>query len=149
MIQRIQTLWFLLASVTAVLIFFFPVIELTSENSMHIYQYDSISIAGMDNLIQSGYIVAGLTGVIAFLSFLGIFLYKNRALQMRICTFISLLVIFLVGLITYFSLTIEGNTAATIGLSAILPVVIFIFILMARRGVRKDELLVLAADRLR
>ncbi len=149
MIQRIQTLWFLLASATAVLIFFFPVIEFTADKSLHIYQYDSISIAGIDNLIQSGYIVAGLTGVIAFLSFLGIFLYKNRALQMRICTFISLLVIFLVGLITYFSLTIEGNTAATIGLSAILPVVIFIFILMARRGVRKDELLVLAADRLR
>lgn len=149
MIQRIQTLWFLLASVTAVLIFYFPVIELTADSSIHIYQYDSISIAGIDNLIQSGYIVAGLTGIIALLSFIGIFLYKNRLLQMRICTFVSLLVIFLVGLIIYFSLTIEGNTMATVGLSAILPIVIFIFILMARRGVRKDELLVKAADRLR
>ncbi|MCF6365564.1 MAG: DUF4293 domain-containing protein [Bacteroidales bacterium] len=149
MIQRIQTLWFLFAVATAVLMFFFPVIELSTDSSIRIYQYDSISIAGFDNIIQSGYIVAGLTGVIAFLSFFGIFLYKNRNLQMRICTFISLLVLFLVALISYFSLTKGGNTIATIGLSAILPIIIFIFILMARRGIRRDELLVKAADRLR
>ena len=101
MIQRIQTLWFLLASATAVLIFFFPVIELTSEKALYVYQYDSISIAGTDNLIQSGYIVAGLLGIITFLSFFAIFFFKNRVLQMRICTLISLLVIFLVCLISY------------------------------------------------
>jgi len=149
MIQRIQTLWFFLAAATAVLMFFFPVIELSSDNGLHIYQYNTISIAGIDNLIQSGNIVAGLTGIIAFLSFFSIFLFKKRNLQMRICIFISLLVLFLVALISYFSLTREGNAVVTIGLSAILPIIIFIFILMARRGVRKDELLVMAADRLR
>lgn len=149
MIQRIQTLWFLLASATAVLIWFFPVIELTNENAIYIYQYDSISFAGTDNLIQSGYIVAGLLGIIAFLSFFTVFLFKNRMLQMRICTLISLLVIFLVGLISYFSLSTENNIAATIGLSAVLPIIIFIFILMARRAVKKDEKLIRSVDRIR
>ncbi|MCD4792511.1 MAG: DUF4293 domain-containing protein [Bacteroidales bacterium] len=149
MIQRIQTLWFLLASATAVLIYFFPVIELTHENALYVYDYDSISIAGMDNLIQSGYIVAGLLGVIAFLSFIAIFFFKNRILQMRICTLISLLIIFLVGLISYFSLSSGNNIAATIGLSAVLPIIIFIFILMARRAVKKDYKLVRSVDRIR
>lgn len=149
MIQRIQTLWFLLASAVAVLIYFFPVIELTTENAIYVYQYDSISIAGIDNLIQSGYIVAGLLGIIAILSFISVFLFKNRLLQLRICTLISLLDIFLIALISYFSILTETNIVATIGLSAILPVIILILILMARRAVKKDELLIKAADRIR
>ena len=149
MIQRIQSLWLLLASGAAVLMFFFPVIQLTPENALYIHQYDSISIAGIDNFIQSGYIVAGLLGIIALLSFIGIFLYKKRALQIRICTFISLLVIFLVGLISYFSLSSGNKIAATIGLSAILPIIIFIFVLMARRALKKDEELIRSVDRIR
>lgn len=149
MIQRIQTLWFFLAAVAAALIFFFPVIELTAENNMKIYEYSSISIAGIDNLIQTSYIIAGLTGIIALLSFLGIFLYKNRILQMRISTFASLLVIFLVVLLTYFSWSKLANPGAAIGLSAVLPIIIFIFLLMARRAVKKDDNLVKSVDRIR
>jgi len=149
MIQRIQTLWFFLATVAAVLIFFFPVFELTSSNDMKIYEYSSISIAGIDNLIQTGYIIAGLTGVIAFLSFVDIFLFKNRALQMRISTFASLLVIFLVGLLTFFSWSEFAKPASAIGLSAILPFIVFIFLLMGRRAVKKDDDLVRSVDRIR
>ena len=149
MIQRIQSLWFLSASAAAILMFFFPVIELTSENKLFIYEYDSISIAGFDNLIQSSYIVAGLLGIIAFLSFIAVFFFKNRILQIRICTFITLLILFLVALITYFSLSGTGNTPASVGLSAILPIIIFIFILMARRAVKKDDALIKSVDRIR
>lgn len=149
MIQRIQTIWFLLASAVAVLIFFFPVVELSSDSVIHVHEYESISIAGIDNLIQTGYIIAGLTGFIAFLSFIGIFMYKKRNLQMRICVFISLLVIFLVLLITYFSWSKFSNPGAAVGLSAILPLIIFIFILMARRAVKKDDELVRSVDRIR
>ncbi len=149
MIQRIQTLWFFLAAVFAALIFFFPVIELTSSNDVHVYEYASISIAGINNLVQSGYIIAGLTGVIGLLSFVAIFLFKNRNLQMRISVFASLLVIFLVILLGYFSWSKIANPTATIGLSAILPLIIFIFLLMARRAVKKDDDLVKSVDRIR
>ena len=149
MIQRIQSLWFLLASGAAVLMFFFPVIELTSENTLYVYNYESISIGGIDNLIQSSYIVAGLLGIIALLSFFAVFLFKNRILQIRICTFLLLLILILVALITFFSLSGKGNGPATVGLSAILPIVMFIFIMMARRAVKKDEALVKSVDRIR
>jgi uncharacterized membrane protein YuzA (DUF378 family) len=149
MIQRIQSLWLMFAATASALMFFFPVIELTGENNLHIHQFNSISFAGFKDIIQSGYIVAGLTGIISLLNLVNIFLYKNRNLQMRICMFSSLLVIFLIGLLAYFSLSAETNAFATIGLSAVLPIIIFIFILMARRAVRRDDLLVRAADRLR
>lgn len=149
MIQRIQSLWFFLAAIVAVLIFFFPVIQLTETNDVKVYEYASISIAGIDNLVQSGYIVAGLTGIISLLSFVAIFLYKNRNIQMRISVFTSLLVLFLVILLTYFSLSSIANPTATIGLSAILPLVIFIFLLMGRRAVKKDDELIKSIDRIR
>ncbi len=149
MIQRIQTLWLLLASVAAVFMFFFPVAELNDSNSIMIYTYETISIGGIDGLLQSGYVLAGLIGIIAVLSFITIFLFKNRTLQMRLCTFISLLDIFTVILIVVFSVNQSENPGITIGLSAILPFVIFILILMARRAVRRDDLLVKAADRIR
>ncbi len=149
MIQRIQTLWLLLASVAAVFMFFFPVAELNDSNSIMIYTYETISIGGIDGLLQSGYVLAGLIGIIAVLSFITIFLFKNRTLQMRLCTFISLLDIFTVILIVVFSVNQSENPVITIGLSAILPFVIFILILMARRAVRRDDLLVKAADRIR
>ena len=149
MIQRIQTLWLLLASVAAVFMFFFPVAEINDSNSIMIYTYETISIGGIDGLLQSGYVLAGLIGIIAVLSFITIFLFKNRTLQMRLCTFISLLDIFTVILIVVFSVNQSENPGITIGLSAILPFVIFILILMARRAVRRDDLLVKAADRIR
>lgn len=149
MIQRIQSIFLLSAAAAAVLMFFYPVIQIAGNNSIQIYDYESISIGSFDNLIQSGYIVAGLVGIIAVLSFVNIFLYKNRIRQMRICTFISLLVIFLVILIIIFSIRTEVKVASTIGLSSILPVIIFIFVLIARRSIRKDEALVRSADRLR
>ena len=149
MIQRIQTLWLLSASILAVLMYFFPVIELADNNALMIYSYEKISIAGFSGLIQTGYIIAGLLGLIAFFSFIAIFLYKKRILQMRFCTIISLLDVFLVILIIVFSFNTAKNPGITIGLSAILPLIIFIFVLMARRAVRRDELLVKAADRIR
>ena len=149
MIQRIQSLWFLSASATAVLMFFFPVIEPSSESTFYVYNYESISIGGLDNFIQTGYIIAALLGIIALLSFLAIFLFKKRILQIRICTFIVLLILFVSALITIFSLSGKGNAPAAIGLSAVLPVIMLIFILMARRAVKRDEALVKSADRIR
>ncbi len=149
MIQRIQTLWLFLATILAVLMYFFPIIELNGDNSLMVYSFETISFAGIGGLIQTGYIIAGLLGLIAFFSFIAIFLYKRRILQMRFCTVISLLDIFLVILIVVFSFNEAKNPGITIGLSAVLPLIIFILILMARRAVRRDELLVKAADRIR
>ncbi len=149
MIQRIQTLWLFLALILSILMYFFPVIELNGDNSLMVYSFEAISFAGISGFIQTGYIIAGLLGLIAFFSFLAIFIYKRRILQMRLCTIISLLDIFLLILIVVFSFNKANNPSITIGLSAILPLIIFILVLMARRAVRRDELLVKAADRIR
>ena len=149
MIQRIQTIWLLIASVLAVLMFFYPVAELNNEKELMIYSFQSLNLFGIAGFIKTGYIIAGLSVLIAFFSFTAIFLYKRRTLQMRLCTVISLLDIFLVILIVIFSINKANSPAVSIGLSGILPLIIFILVLMARRAVRRDDLLVKAADRIR
>lgn len=129
--------------------YFFPVIELDASNAVMVYSFQSIKFVGIEDFIQSGYVIAGLLGLIAFLSFFTIFLFKRRILQMRICSLISILDIFLLILIVLFSFNESKNPGITIGLSAILPLIIFILVLMARRAVLKDEILVKAADRIR
>jgi hypothetical protein len=149
MLQRIQTLWFFLASVCALLIFFNPVIELNAENELFIWQFQSISIAGMDNIIQSGYIVAGLTLIITVMSFSIIFFFKKRMLQIRISTVIGLIVIFTELLIIIFTLSSTHHQFVSLGLSSILPLVVFIFIMMGRRAVKRDEKIIKSVDRIR
>ncbi len=149
MIQRIQTIWLLIASVLAVLMFFYPVEELNNEKELMIYSFQSLNLFGIAGFIKTGYIIAGLSVLIAFFSFTAIFLYKRRTLQMRLCTVISLLDIFLLVLIVVFSVNKANSPVVSIGLSGILPLIIFILVLMARRAVRRDDLLVKAADRIR
>ena len=149
MIQRIQTVWLLIASVLAILMFFYPVAELNNEKELMIYSFQSLNLFGIAGFIKTGYIIAGLSVLIAFFSFTAIFLYKRRTLQMRLCTVISLLDIFLLVLIVVFSVNKANSPVVSIGLSGILPLIIFILVLMARRAVRRDDLLVKAADRIR
>ncbi|PID88018.1 MAG: hypothetical protein CSB06_02835 [Bacteroidia bacterium] len=148
MIQRIQSLWFLGATIAAALIFFYPVLGMTAEDTLYIYDYQSISIGSLDNILPSGYVLAGLAGIISLLSFVNIFFFKRRSLQMRICVFISILVIIFIALILTFSL-MNDNDFVGLGLSSILPFIVFIFTLMGRRAVLRDEILLRSANRLR
>ncbi len=87
MIQRIQTLWLLSAAILAVLMYFFPIIELADNNALMIYSYKKISIAGFSGLIQTGYIIAGLLGLIAFSVLLPYFCTKKEFCK---CVFVRL-----------------------------------------------------------
>jgi len=149
MIQRIQSLWLFLAFIASGLIFIFPIFVFDNQATVFIQSFDTIKIAGIDNFVQAGYVLAGLTAIISGFSLANIFFYKKRSLQMRICTFNSLLIIFLTGLIAAFSFTSETVAIQTFGLSSILPIIAFIFNLMARRSIKKDEQLIKSIDRIR
>ena len=75
-----------------------------------------------------------------------IFLYKNRKLQFRL-TILALL-LSLLNIFLYYRETLaytEGNYTIT----AILTLLIPIFLFFASRGIYKDEKLIKSADRLR
>ena len=136
MIQRVQTIWLLLASAAIMLSLktSFYSGTLVIDNSFH-------SIMGIDS-----YGVMILTVALGTALFVNIFLFKHRMLQFRICIFALLaegLLIFL-----YFN-QIKNYSKGNFNLWCALHVFILLFIFLATRGIYKDEKLIKDSNRLR
>ncbi|HWC53577.1 MAG TPA: DUF4293 domain-containing protein [Chitinophagaceae bacterium] len=137
MIQRQQSLWLLLSTICAVLSYILPFYSGTRQGNTGIEK--AIIDAG------STYALMILTGISILLSFITIFLYKDRKLQLRLCLAGVLLSVLIIVL--YF---VEiKNLSGSISLSAVFVFAVLISYIMAAIGIRKDEKLVKALDRLR
>lgn len=156
MIQRIQSLFLLLAAVAAVLTFFYPIANFFSESYSlkltvtGIEKYTAYSDTVMINTLPL-MILCGLYGL---LSLITVFLYKHRILQIRMARFaIFVDLVFLAIIFFYYIPGIEDATNATaeyISEAGIyFPLAALIFLLLAIRFITKDERKVKAADRIR
>ncbi|CAN5151720.1 hypothetical protein BH11BAC6_BH11BAC6_10520 [soil metagenome] len=139
MIQRIQSVWLLLAAVCALL-------------SLKLSFYTGILINDPKRLLVSlnstTTIPIVITAVsVGIASLVAIFLYKDRKMQMRILFAIllaSLLLIFL-----YFSYVKRSYTEGSYDITAPVIFLVPLFLLLALRGIYKDQKLVKSLDRIR
>jgi uncharacterized membrane protein len=139
MIQRIQSIWLLLAAACAFLtlkVSFYTghLINDTQKQLVSLNSTTTIPIV----------ITAVAVGIAALVT---IFLYKDRKMQMKIAfaTFAaSVLLIFL-----YYSYVSSKYLEGTLDLTAPVVIIIPIFLLLAIRNIYKDEKLVKSVDRLR
>lgn len=146
MIQRIQTIYLLLTTITAILF-------LTGE----IFLFEDGTVISLSQLTpgmqNSGLnvILSVLLLVVPVLSFLGVFLYKRRKLQIRMSLMLVFLILVLLGLCGYliFNISSRSDTVLVINYKLILPVLMLIFSFLAYRGIKKDEEIVRSYDRLR
>ena len=137
MIQRIQTVYLLLAFViTGVLPFIFPLWTLS----------DGKTFLFMQNQL---YVV--LFGLSTTLSILSILSYKKRQNQFVIGRLNIILNLILLGLFLYRSLNLSGETAAVSekGIGMFLPIFAIVALVLANKAIKKDEDLVKSVDRLR
>ena len=141
MIQRLQSVWLLLAAAAAFcsLKFSFYSGNLVAENQPKSWVYLTA---------QSNLLLLILTAGAGIACLIAIFLYKNRKLQMRIA--LLTLIVSIINLVLLFMQTQhfvpgEGN----FNLTAIFPIIVPVFLILAMRGIRKDEKLVKSLDRLR
>ena len=141
MIQRIQTIWLLLAAIAG---FFMTRVPL--------YEGSTGSVPVTYTATESLLLFA-LTIVAALLAFVSIFLFKNRKQQMRFSLLGMLLSIILTGLVVYmfdsFKTANPGLTKSSYSWGALFPVAMIIFFIMAWNNMRKDEKLIKSLDRLR
>lgn len=150
--QRIQTLWLLLSGIAMTLLLFKPMGMLLERVSGKGYELGVFGIkssgSGYEHFTWGFFILAAL---IVGLSFLTIFLYKKRILQIRFCVFNILLTIGFLGyfgfLIWSFSKTCDCGISFTPWLS--IPIVSIILQYLALRRIGVDEAMVRAANRLR
>jgi DMSO/TMAO reductase YedYZ heme-binding membrane subunit len=140
MLQRRQTLWLLLAAVSAVLTFkysFFSGNKGVAPDKP--FQY----LTATSNMVILILSVALVSAIV-----IDIFLYKNRKLQLRIAlaaAALSVLNIFLYYRETKKFAVGEGNY----DLTSILVFAIPVFLIFAISGIYKDQKLVKSLDRLR
>lgn len=135
MIQRVQTIWLLLAATGALLTLKFPIYSGQQANGLF----------GELNG-QSGFMQIALTIAVSLLAVLCIFLYKNRSKQGLLT--LGALALQILQLILLYSKTAE-YTQGNYSLTAIIYLVIPVFFVLAWLGIRKDEKLVRSMDRLR
>ena len=139
MIQRLQTIWFLIAAVCAILTYdlaFYSGVKLSETNIKQFVELNAMADV----------IIMVLTGLIALICLVTIFLFKNRKMQLRL-TIVALLAS-IANLVVYFAETTEF-TDGNILLTAIFSFIIPFFLVMAARGIYQDEKLVKSMDRLR
>lgn len=141
MIQRMQTIWLLLAAACGFIMSKAPLFEASLANN--IVQ----TVIATDNLFLYAIIIG--TAILA----LGcIFLFKKRPLQFKL-TIVAMLLAILIVILEIWKVSSfqAGKTVikASYQWGALLPIAMMVFLLMAARGIYKDEKLVKSLDRLR
>ena len=129
MLQRIQTVWILLAVLGAVFLF------ITGQD---------VVISDSIPLLNIGCMVLVITGA------LSIFSFKNRKRQILLNTISIIINALLIGVLAYWLLNLSGGIQIPEkGIEPIFPLIAVICLLIANVYIRKDERLVKSVDRLR
>ncbi|MBR1712935.1 MAG: DUF4293 domain-containing protein [Alloprevotella sp.] len=154
MIQRIQSVYLLLAGLVPAFTLTTPLARFWQENGYYLMTalgfnpYGASPYTGMPR-VPYGVLAFGILLIV--LSFANIFQYKNRRRQMRICNWtVAGVIAYYVTYVSYvvaFSMHTQTNFQP--GICAFLPLLTLIFTLLARHSIKKDEDLVRAADRIR
>ncbi|HWB25439.1 MAG TPA: DUF4293 domain-containing protein [Chitinophagaceae bacterium] len=145
MIQRVQSLWLLLASACAFFTMKFPFYSghLKTIEGAQINVVVNTPLAAVDSIP-----IVTLTVASAICSLITIFLFKDRKLQMRLT--VANLIASIIIIALYF-LNMRSNYAE-MGLPLVTCAFAFavpVFLLLAMRGIYRDQRLVKSMDRLR
>ncbi|RYY45377.1 MAG: DUF4293 family protein [Chitinophagaceae bacterium] len=136
MLQRIQSIWLLLAAACAFLTFQFPFYTGTNAELI-----PSAVLYGRTTLP-----IILITAAIGITSLICIFLYKNRKLQLRLTVFCIALEALLIFL--YYN-EVKTFTSGTYSLTALLQPCIVFFLFLAARGINHDSKIIRESNRFR
>jgi Domain of unknown function (DUF4293) len=141
MLQRIQTVWLLLAAAAAFLTlklsFYSGNIMINNEK---LFRHLSATMENVNILLTILSVAVGIAALII------IFMFKDRKMQMRLL--IITIILSLLNIYLYFNESkkfVEGR----LDWSCIFVFIIPIFLILAARGIYKDEKLIKSMDRLR
>ncbi len=145
MIQRIQSIFLLLASLCFSALFFAP-FAISNVETDPFFQ---------DKLfdVKDHSVLLGLTILGIILCLVSIFLFKNRLLQKRLGIIAIICALFLGGVAAWLfynnSSTMANNVIVEDQIGLYLPILMIIFLALSNYFITKDEKLVSSMDRLR
>ncbi len=136
MIQRIQTIYLVIAAIImGALYMWFPMV-LGEDGSVIIDRKEPL--------------VLGLIFISIALAIISILSFKKRQLQFVLNRLNIISNFILLGVFVYRSLTLSGETLVSEkGIGVLLPIISIVFLVLANKAIKRDEALVKSVDRLR
>ncbi len=157
MIQRIQSVFLAFVFLLGMVLFVSPVLSFTSyKNTYVMTAYHTINLAN-NTVVSKNIGIGAMQGLVVLLALVSMFLYKKRQLQIKLCKLNILLVAIQIAAIVLYIDVVKETISPTspndvlIGIKygVTFPTLSFIFLYLSIRFIKKDEDLVLSADRLR
>jgi len=149
MIQRIQSLYILVATVLLALASTLPLMEFMTTDGSHIFAASGITHNEDTLLATIPLIILLLTAT--GLNLVSLFSFRKRMLQIRLLVFSIILQLGSYGLGAYYLLQIKSgiNGAISPSFTLTFPIIAAILSFLAIRSIGKDEALVKSLDRIR
>lgn len=161
MIQRIQSIFLLLASLIMIAVLFLPLWSETSSDGTETVSINSFELVYTQNSeltdpevisAKPTWYISVLALIAAIVAMISIFQFRNRLTQMKLGALNSLFMGGTVALIYFFSTKGEPiipNHQGSFEIGFFIVVAALLFNSLANRFIRKDEKLVRSADRIR
>ncbi|MBR4044719.1 MAG: DUF4293 domain-containing protein [Bacteroidaceae bacterium] len=149
MIQRIQSVYLLVVTILMIICMCNPVGSIIASTN-EISEFGNLCITLPDGTKDyAPWALFAILMVVAILSFVTIFLFKKRMLQIRLTIFSSIMLIGYYLALVALALMLAEGTSFTPSWTICLPFVAIVLNWLAIRGIGADEALVKAYDRLR
>jgi len=149
MIQRIQSVYLLVVTILMIICMCNPVGSIIASTN-EISEFGNLCITLPDGTKDyAPWALFAILMVVAILSFVTIFLFKKRMLQIRLTIFSSIMLIGYYLALVALALMLAEGTSFTPSWIICFPFVAIVLNWLAIRGIGADEALVKAYDRLR
>lgn len=152
MIQRRQSLYLFLVFILSILLYTGPLAFITQEEGgIFLKHHGAFNMEG-ERLDVSTWPLTVMISISVVLSFFTIFSYMNRPRQMRLTLFQMFFNLGLIALVVYFAWFIRHNfdgVQSVFQWRIVIPPVMLVLLILAFRGIRKDELMIKAYERVR
>ncbi len=152
MIQRIQTLYLALAAFVLGLMLQNPIVSFVIDGKIYdLTSYMLVNSQDSKDVIFYNYPLAILIIAASLLAFITILLFKNRKLQMKLTLFNWILTLGIYVLIAYYYFQAQAikELVFTFRLPVVYPAVAFILLVLAFRGIKRDEEIIQSLNRIR
>ncbi|MEN9918412.1 MAG: hypothetical protein RL662_848 [Bacteroidota bacterium] len=152
MIQRIQTIFLLTTAILMAVALFTPLADLVAVGTDINYVFYSCGLGSTVVVSYPTWGVLVLAALAALLPFSSIFFYKNRKLQLKVGMITSLMIVgvYLTAYVYIYSISTNQDLVfQTVRYGAILPLIAFVFNILAMLGIKKDEKLIQSLNRIR
>jgi len=147
MIQRIQSVFLLVAVILTGFLFKLELAELIAANE--IYSFVAAGMYKGETQVFNGMPLLVMLGIIVVLHLVIIFSYKKRIRQMRMTVFTIILLLGMFAAILFFAYTSFDGAKVAFKIPVAFPLAAAILDFLAIRAIGKDEALIRSLNRIR